>query len=121
MSKFMTRGLLIAAIALGGLGGVAAAGAASAGPFTHDTSQTKAGIQTGPYTGPNAAPHRGHQTGHQARSQQQPPAGYVPIGLFPAKEVCDNIGKEGVQSGSWQAYQCIPLTPQGPWELWVKE
>lgn len=99
MRKLMTRGALAAALALGGLGGLAIAGTASADP-AHVTART----------------------GQEARTPERMPTvvppGYEFYDDYWSNSGCREAGLSGVSQGNWKAWHCEESAID--WNLWVK-
>lgn len=130
MRKHLTRGLLIAAIVLGG--GIAAAGTASASPNAADPTRTQFGIgirmdgqpwdiQVVPQ-GSNQGSTQGSTQGSNQDPNQEPnqdvTSRYYYYATYGSQQECEYYGHQGVYNGHWKGYQCYHRG--GGWELWVR-
>lgn len=94
MQKIMTRGLIAAAIAFGG---IAAGGAASAAPG--------AGTQSS-------------SAGRSGDSVVSDANGYLLVGVLPTLSECATIGREGAEQKLWESWYCSPYGTY--WGLWAQ-
>lgn len=94
MSKLITRGVLVAAIVLGGL---AVTGAASAAPGGADATDTR------------------------ARARTPELAGFTYSGMYPGQSSCEEAGKEGINKNWWWRYECVKSKWSNYWDLYTQK